>query len=143
MNTTLEEIIELYLAKIECYDYLNYTEEELLKELKPMLISAVSKLLTLDLNIDFDMEEFDRKLTDIEQNIVALGLVEEFITQKTNSIKVLRNHMSQTDYVLYSSANMLKELQSALKRSQEEKSYYEARLSWKKRTDKTKTNGGA
>ena len=43
--------------------------------------------------------------------------------------------MSQTDYVLYSSANMLKELQSALKRSQEEKSYYEARLSWKKRTE--------
>lgn len=142
MNTTLEEIIELYLAKIECYDYLNYTEEELLKELKPMLISAISKILTLDLNIDFDMEEFDRKLMPIEQNIVALGLVEEFITQKTNSIKVLRNHMSQTDYVLYSSANMLKELQSALKRSQEEKSYYEARLSWKKRTDITKTNGG-
>ena len=137
MNTTLEEIIELYLAKIECYDYLNYTEEELLEELKPMLISATSKILTLDLNIDFDMEEFDRELEPIEQNIVALGLVEEFITQKTNSIKVLRNHMSQTDYVLYSSANMLKELQSALKRSQEEKSYYESRLSWKKRTEKT------
>jgi hypothetical protein len=135
LNTTLEEIIELYLAKIECYDYLNYTEEELLEELRPMLISAVSKLLTLDFKVDFDMEEFNRELTDIEKNIVALGLVEEFITQKTNSIKVLRNHMSQTDYVLYSSANMLKELQSALKRSQEEKSYYEARLSWKKRTE--------
>ena len=54
MNTTLEEIIELYLAKIECYDYLNYTEEELLEELRPMLISAVSKLLTLDFKVEKD-----------------------------------------------------------------------------------------
>ena len=59
MNTTLEEIISLYLAKIENYDYLQYTEEELLEELKPMLLSATSKLLSLDVKIDFDMEEFN------------------------------------------------------------------------------------
>ena len=59
MNTTLEEIISLYLAKIENYDYLQYTEEELLEELKPMLLSATSKLFSLDVKIDFDMEEFN------------------------------------------------------------------------------------
>ena len=91
MNTTLEEVISLYLAKIENFDYLQYTEEELLEELKPMLLSATSKLFSLDIKIDFDMEEFNRQLEPIEQNLVALGLVEEFLTQKVNSVKVLKN----------------------------------------------------
>ena len=45
MNTTLEEVIALYLAKIENFDYLQYSEEELLEELSPMLLSATSEII--------------------------------------------------------------------------------------------------
>ena len=131
MNTTLEEIISLYLAKIENYDYLQYTEEELLEELKPMLLSATSKLISLDIKIDFDMEEFNRELEPIEQNLVALGLVEEFLTQKVNSVKVLRNHLTTKDFKLFSSANMLKQLRETLDSVKREISYLETRLEYK------------
>ena len=130
MNTPIEDVVELYLAKIENYDYLGYSEEELLEELKPMLNSAISKLFTLDVSIDWDLNVFSRELTPIEQNIIAYGLVEEFISQKVNSIKVLENHLAMKDYNLYSSANMLKQLQTALSRAQSDVQYWETRLAW-------------
>ena len=130
MNTSIEEVIDLYLAKIENYDYLGYSEEELLEELRPMMNSAISKLFTIDVSIDWDTEEFSRELTPIEQNIIAYGLVEEFISQKVNSIKVLENHLAMKDYNLYSSANMLKQLQTALARAQSDVQYWETRLAW-------------
>ena len=136
MNTTLEEIITLYLAKIENFDYLQYSEEELLEELSPMLLSATSKLFSLNLKIDFDMEEFNRELEPIEQNLVALGLVEEFLTQKVNSIKVLKNHLTTKDFNLYSSANMLKQLRETLDSVSKEKYYLETRYEYKKRIRK-------
>lgn len=130
MNTSIEEVIDLYLAKIENFDYLDYSEEELLEELKPMMNSAISKLFTIEVSIDWDTEEFSRELTPIEQNIIAYGLVEEFISQKVNSIKVLENHLAMRDYNLYSSANMLKQLQTALARAQSDVQYWETRLAW-------------
>ena len=130
MGTEIEEVIDLYLAKIENYDYLGYSEEELLEELKPMLNSAISKLFTLDVSIDWDLNVFSRELSPIEQNIIAYALVEEFITQKVNSIKVLENHLAMKDYNLYSSANMLKQLQTALAIAQSEVQYWETRLAW-------------
>ena len=130
MNTSIEEVIDLYLAKIENYDYLEYSEDELLEEIKPMLTSAISKLFTIDVSIDYDTEEFSRELSPIEQNIIAYGLVEEFISQKVNSIKVLENHLAMKDYNLYSSANMLKQLQTALARAQSDVQYWETRLAW-------------
>ena len=130
MNTSIEEVIDLYLAKIENFDYLDYDEDELLEELRPMMNSAISKLFTIDVSIDWDTEEFSRELTPIEQNIIAYGLVEEFITQKVNSIKVLENHLAMKDYNLYSSANMLKQLQTALARAQSDVQYWETRLAW-------------
>ena len=133
MGTEVEEVIDLYLDKIENYDYLDYSEDELLEELKPMLNSAISKLFTLDLSIDWDLGVFNRELSPIEQNIVAFGLVEEFISQKVNSIKVLENHLAMKDYNLYSSANMLKQLQVALKSAQSEVQYWETRLAWRKK----------
>ena len=95
-----------------------------------MLKSAISKLFTLDLTIDWDMGEFNRELSPIEQNIIAYGLIEEFISQKVNSIKVLENHLAMKDYNLYSSANMLKQLQTALTRAQSDVQYWETRLAW-------------
>ena len=130
LNTEIQEVVDLYLAKIENFDYLQYTEEELLEELKPMMTSAISKLFTIDVSIDWDTEEFSRELTPIEQNIIAYGLVEEFISQKVNSIKVLENHLAMKDYNLYSSANMLKQLQTALARAQSDVQYWETRLAW-------------
>ena len=130
MNTSIEEVIDLYLAKIENFDYLDYDEDELLEELRPMMNSAISKLFTIDVSIDWDTEEFSRELTPIEQNIIAYALVEEFISQKVNSIKVLENHLAMKDYNLYSSANMLKQLQTALARAQSDVQYWETRLAW-------------
>lgn len=136
MNTEIQEVIDLYLAKVEVFDYLKYTEDELLEELKPMLISAISKLFTIDVQIDWDMGEFNRKLDPIEMNIIALGLVAEFVTQRVNSVKVMRNHLSTKDFNLYSSANMLKQLQSTLKIVQNDVLYWETKLEYHRKAKK-------
>ena len=136
MNTTIQEVIDLYLAKIENFDYLQYTEEELLEELKPMMTSAISKLFTLDVKVDWDMEEFNRELEPIEMNLIALGLVAEFVTQKVNSVKVMKNHFSMKDYNLYSSANMLKQLQATLKVVENDVLYWETKLDYHRRAKK-------
>lgn len=136
MKTTIQEVIDLYLAKIENFDYLQYTEEELLEELKPMMISAISKLFTLDVKVDWDMEEFNRELEPIEMNLIAIALVAEFVTQKVNSIKVMKNHLTTKDFNLYSSANMLKQLQATLKLVENDVSYWETKLSYHKRAKK-------
>lgn len=136
MNTTIQEVIDLYLAKIENFDYLQYTEEELLEELKPMMTSAISKLFTLDVKVDWDMEEFNRELEPIEMNLIALGLVAEFVTQKVNSVKVMKNHLSMKDYNLYSSANMLKQLQATLKVVENDVLYWETKLDYHRRAKK-------
>ena len=131
MNTTFEEVFDAYLNKIENWDYLEYTEEELTEELVPLLKSALARVsFTLDIKADYDMEEFDRELKPIEIEILSLSLVEGFITQKVNSIKVLENHLAMKDYNLYSSANMLKQLQTALARAQSDVQYWETRLAW-------------
>ncbi len=136
MNTTIQEVIDLYLAKIENFDYLQYTEEELLEELKPMMTSAISKLFTLNIKVDWDMEEFNRELEPIEMNLIALGLVAEFVTQKVNSVKVMKNHLSMKDYNLYSSANMLKQLQATLKVVENDVLYWETKLDYHRRAKK-------
>ena len=131
MNTTFEEVFDAYLNKIENWDYLEYSEEELTEELVPLLKSALARVsFTLDIKADYDMEEFDRELKPIEIEILSLSLVEGFITQKVNSIKVLENHLAMKDYNLYSSANMLKQLQTALVRAQSDVQYWETRLAW-------------
>ena len=131
MNTTFEEVFDAYLNKIENWDYLEYSEEELTEELVPLLKSALARIsFTLDIKADYDMEEFDRELKPIEIEILSLSLVEGFITQKVNSIKVLENHLAMKDYNLYSSANMLKQLQTALTRAQSDVQYWETRLAW-------------
>lgn len=131
MNTTFEEVFDAYLNKIENWDYLEYSEEELTEELVPLLKSALARVsFTLDIKADYDMEEFDRELKPIEIEILSLSLVEGFITQKVNSIKVLENHLAMKDYNLYSSANMLKQLQTALARAQSDVQYWETRLAW-------------
>lgn len=136
MNTTIQEVIDLYLSKIENFDYLQYTEEELLEELKPMMTSAISKLFTLNIKVDWDMEEFNRELEPIEMNLIALGLVAEFVTQKVNSVKVMKNHLSMKDYNLYSSANMLKQLQATLKVVENDVLYWETKLDYHRRAKK-------
>ena len=131
MNTTFEEVFDAYLNKIENWDYLEYSEEELTEELVPLLKSALARVsFTLDIKADYDMEEFDRELKPIEIEILSLSLVEGFISQKVNSIKVLENHLAMKDYNLYSSANMLKQLQTALARAQSDVQYWETRLAW-------------
>ena len=136
LNTEIQEVVDLYLAKIENFDYLQYTEEELLEELKPMITSAISKLFTIDVKIDWDLGEFNRELEPIEMNIIALGMVAEFVTQKVNSVKVMKNHLSTKDFNVYSSANMLKQLQSTLKVVQNDVLYWETKLEYHRKAKK-------
>lgn len=132
MNTTFEEVIDIYLSKIENWDYLDYTEEELTEELVPLLQSTLARCSfdLSDIKADYESEEFNRELKPIEIEILALGLVEGFISQKVNSIKVLKQHMSVKDFNLYSSANMLKQLMVAKDAAQKEMQYWLQRLSW-------------
>ena len=81
LNTEIQEVVDLYLAKIENFDYLQYTEDELLEELKPMITSAISKLFTIDVKIDWDLGEFNRELEPIEMNIITLGCFRDVISE--------------------------------------------------------------
>ena len=57
-------------------------------------------------------EEFNSDLSDEVQEILALGVAYQWLSQKTLNSELLRNSMIRKDYNTYSPANLLKEMRT-------------------------------
>lgn len=130
VNTEFTEVFDSFKFKIIDYEFLDYTEEEESIIMTARLKSALVKFGARKKNIkaDYDMEEFNRELTEEEIDALSYWLVYEWITPKINNIELFEYKMSVKDYTRFSEANHLKELVEIQKSIRGEAMYWTNQL---------------
>ena len=89
---------------------------------KGFLINAIPKFTTCnqDLSLrDDTTSTFSIVLTDLEKEILATGMVIEWLSKEVHSILELRRYLSDSDFKLYSESNNLREKRELLNVSEE------------------------
>ena len=125
MNTELQEIYGMFLSNITDYSIPLLSDEDFEEEMLMLLKKSIAKFrFKKDIAIDELMGEFTRELTDEEKNILALGMVSEWVKPKIYSVEVMKMKMNSKDYQLYSESNMLTTLQKIKKEADAEFDYY-------------------
>ena len=125
MNTELGEIYSIFLSNITDYNLSSLADDDFNEELSMLLKKSMLKFrFKKDIVINDFMGEFTRELTDGEKNILALGMVSEWIKSKIYSVEVMKMKMNSKDYQLYAESNMLSTLQKVKKEADAEFDYY-------------------
>lgn len=141
-NTPLEEIYELYAQRICSYDFLSsdnggLTDEELNEDLEGKLKVALGRFDSIrDLEADFIMGEFNRKLTYMEKDILSLWMISEWVKPKLLTEEKLSDTLSSKDYQNHSPANMLDKLTNLKKEIDSEASRYTVKYGYKNKPKK-------
>lgn len=110
--TSFDDVFGLFLSKITTFEeYLNLSEEELNEEMKVLLRTSMAKFINKkDIILDYNSGTFNRQLSDLEIEIISLGMVSAWISPKINNIELLKQNLGSKDFTRYSQANHLKEL---------------------------------
>ena len=125
LNTELQEIYGMFLSNITDYSIPILSDEDFGAEMLMLLKKSIARFrFKKDIAIDELMGEFTRELTDEEKNILALGMVSEWVKPKIYSVEVMKMKMNSKDYQLYSESNMLTTLQKIKKEADAEFDYY-------------------
>jgi len=121
MSTPYDNIHNRVLIKISDRDLLSLLPADLEEYLDNLLRSALVKFRTnnVDLSDRNDgAREFNTTLSEIEEEILALFEVVEWLTPQIKSIDILKQNLSTKDYKLASQANHLDKLQALYRESQ-------------------------
>lgn len=108
--TSYESIYEVFLSKIEDYNLLELSDEDFKKQLFSYLRSSIAKFnkCTSDLSKRDDvMEEFEEDLSDIEIEILALSMIEEWIRPQVNSTLLTQQIIGGSEEKFYAQSNHL------------------------------------
>ena len=125
LNTELQEIYGMFLSNITDYDIPLLSDEDFGKEMLMLLKKSIARFrFKKDIVIDDVMGEFTRELKEEEKNILALGMVSEWVKPKIYSVEVMKMKMNSKDYQLFSESNMLTTLQKIKKEADAEFDYY-------------------
>ena len=131
MNTPTEfqEIMDSFLSKITDYDFLSYSDVELESELKQLLKPTIAKFITNNtIKFDSELNLFNRELEPLEVEILADGMVVEWLKPKINTLTLIKQSMGTKDFSLTSQANHLDKLMSLQKETKNEFSYWRNRI---------------
>lgn len=112
--TSYETVYSRFLQKIEDYKILNKEDEEVMKMLHGWMISAISKLKTLSNDLsdrNDEVEMFNNDLLDVEIEVIALQMVQEWLKPQVNSTLLTSQMFTGSDQKYYSQSTHLKELQ--------------------------------
>ena len=107
MNTAFEEVFECFLSKVRDYDFLKLSEEELTIELTQKLKSAFAKAELKNVELDLLMDEFTRKLSNLEIEALSYWVVYEWISPRVNNVELYQYRLSSNDYKRFSEASHL------------------------------------
>ena len=110
-NTLFEQVFKTYINKIKSFELLGLTDEEINEDMENKLDVALGYFINArDIEADFDLREFNRKLERLEINILAEFMVVEWLTPKVLSESNIHDRLSSRDYKDHSPANMLDKL---------------------------------
>ena len=100
-----ENILSMFLRIVTEYDYLDFTEEELIADFEEIMYMAITELQLQGLLLDIDSEEFvsNRSI----EYIVAHASVLVWLEPKVNSAEMLAAQLTSTDFTQFSNANRL------------------------------------
>ena len=100
-----ENVLSMFLRIITEYDYLDFTEEELVADFEEIMYMAITELQLQGLLLDIDSEEFvsNRSI----EYIVAHASVLIWLEPKVNSAEMLAAQLTSTDFTQFSNANRL------------------------------------
>lgn len=134
MGTYFADVFDSFLSKITTFDeYLGLTEEELNMEMKMLLKTALAKFINKkNMVADYDIECFNRKLDELEIEILAYGMVVSWLIPKINNIDLLKQSLSSKDFNFYSQANHLKELKELKNDAEKDFQYWIGRYTLSK-----------
>ena len=100
-----ENVLSMFLRIVTEYDYLDFTEEELIADFEEIMSMAITELQLQGLLLDIDSEEFvsNRSI----EYIVAHASVLIWLEPKVNSAEMLAAQLTSTDFTQFSNANRL------------------------------------
>ena len=100
-----ENVLSMFLRIVTEYDYLDFTEEELIADFEEIMSMAIVELQMQGLLLDIDSEEFvsNRSI----EYIVAHASVLIWLEPKVNSAEMLAAQLTSTDFTQFSNANRL------------------------------------
>ena len=101
----MENVLSMFLRIVTEYDYLDFTEEELVTDFEEIMSMAIVELQLQGLLLDIDSEEFvsNRSI----EYIVAHASVLIWLEPKVNSAEMLAAQLTSTDFTQFSNANRL------------------------------------
>mgnify|MGYP003503163890 FL=1 len=101
----MENVLSMFLRIVTEYDYLDFTEEELVADFEEIMSMAITELQLQGLLLDIDSEEFvsNRSI----EYIVAHASVLVWLEPKVNSAEMLAAQLTSTDFTQFSNANRL------------------------------------
>lgn len=120
--TEFTSIYDKFLSKIEDYGYAQMTEEDLNAHLFKYLQSAISRfnyMCRKDLTLR-SKTAFLEPLDELEEEILATWMLAFHIQGNMITEENMRNFLNSRDYRQYSSANLLKVLQTTFDSTQNE-----------------------
>ena len=118
MATPYEVIYKRFLQKITDFNLSEIDDFTLDEMLDGWLKSAIVRTRACDSNLskrDDDIQEFEDDLTDLEIELLALGMTKSWLDQYINSTENVLQFIGGKEEKYYSQANHIKELRDLRK----------------------------
>lgn len=111
--TSYEIVYNRFLNRITDFNLAEMDDDTLREMLKAWLHSAIVKVRTSsDLSCDDELDSFNNDLTDLDIELLAMGMTLAWLDQTLNSTELTLQFIGGKEEKYYSQANHLNELRS-------------------------------
>ena len=118
-----EDVLEMMLSMLNDYDITGYTDNDLYLEVGIRVNIVLAKAMLDDIEFDAEFSEFSRDLTLYEANILAHGLLMQWLYPKVHNTEVLEAQLTNKEFTAFSNANRINAM-IQLQRNAQEEFYY-------------------
>ena len=118
-----EDVLEMMLSMLNDYDITGYTDNDLYLEVGVRVNIVLAKAMIEDIEFDAEFSEFSRDLTLYEANILAHGLLMQWLYPKVHNTEVLEAQLTNKEFTAFSNANRINSM-IQLQRNAQEEFYY-------------------
>lgn len=118
-----ENVLEMMLSMLNDYDITDYTDKDLYLEVGVRVNIVLAKAMLDDIEFDTEFSEFSRDLTLYEANILAHGLLMQWLYPKVHNTEVLEAQLTNKEFTAFSNANRINSM-IQLQRNAQEEFYY-------------------
>lgn len=118
MATSYEKVYESFLSKITDFNLIEVDDYSFDKMMYGWLKSAIVRVRKCDHDLsrrDDEIQEFAEDLTDLEIELLALGMVDAWVTPMINSTELTLQFLGGKEEKFYSQSQHLTELRNLKK----------------------------